>query len=166
MSVLFREDAMRKMTSAEDLDNYLKITNPASWTVLVAIAVLLAAGIIWGACGTVPVTTNATGVVRDGQIECFLPLDADMHATTESKVTVVNYPSSIVSVDTTPYSKREVEESIGRDYASTSLSLTDWSYKVIVALPAEMSGLVDGDEVPVQIVMKEIAPLAALFGGV
>ena len=47
-SHMFRESAVRKMSSAEDLDHYLKVTNPSAWILIGAVTVLLVAAFIWG----------------------------------------------------------------------------------------------------------------------
>jgi hypothetical protein len=162
---MFRETALRKMSSADDLDHYLKVTNPSAWILIGAVAVLIVAGFIWGLTASLPVSTTTTGVIKNGQIACFLPLDDNATVTTDSKVTAAGRETRIDSVDEDPYSKREVSEAIGSDYTTESLDLSQWSYKVVVELPNDMSSWEEGDDVPVVITMKEVAPLVFLFGG-
>lgn len=164
-SLIFRETALQKMSSADDLDRYLKVTNPSAWVLIGAVAVLLVAAVIWGLTATLPIKSSTTGVLKDGQIVCFLPLDENSLATTDSKVTAAGRDTHIVSVNDNPHSQREVAAVIGSDYVVESSGLSQWSYKVIVALPDEMSSWEEGDDVPVQITTKEVAPLAYLFGG-
>lgn len=84
---MFRETALRKMSSAEDLDHYLKVTNPSAWILVGAVAVLLIVAFIWGLTASLPLTKTTTGVLKNGEIICFLPLGEDAIATTDSKVT-------------------------------------------------------------------------------
>ena len=163
-SQMFRESAMRKMSSAEDLDHYLKVTNPSAWILISAVAVLLIAAFIWGLTASLPVSMNTTGVLKNGEIVCFLPLDNNASATTDSKVTAVGYDTRIVSVNNNPHSQREVAAAIGSDYALSTLDVAQWSYKVIVALPDELADWDEGDDVPVVITTREVAPLSYLFG--
>ncbi len=162
---MFRETALRKMSSADDLDRYLKVTNPSAWALIGAVAALLIAGAIWGLTATLPLKVNATGVLKGGEVVCFLPLDDSAIATTDSKVSVAGRESHIVSVNDNPHSQREVAAEIGNDYAAASLGGTSWSYEVIVALPNDLASWEEGDDVPVEITTKEVAPLAYLFGG-
>lgn len=162
---MFRESAVRKMSSAEDLDHYLKVTNPSAWILIGAVTVLLVAAFIWGLTATLPLTTSTTGVLKDGEIICFLPLDEDAIATTDSKVTAAGRETHVVSVNDNPFSQREVAAAIGSDYILASTDLAKWSYKVVVALPDELASFEEGDDVPVQITTKEVAPLSYLFGG-
>ena len=162
-SQIFRETAMRKMSSADDLDHYLKVTNPSAWVLIGAVAVLLVAAFIWGCTATLPLTSNTVGVLKDGEVVCFLPIDNNAMATTESKVTAAGFETHITQVNANPHSLREVEAAIGSDYVASNYS-AQWSYKVTVALPDELSTWVEGDDVPIQITTQEVAPLSYLFG--
>ena len=164
-SQMFRETALRRMSSADDLDHYLKITNPSAWVLIGAVAVLIVAAFIWGLTASLPITTNTTGVLKSGQIVCFLPLDNDAIATPDSKVTAAGRETHITSVNDNPHSQREVAAALGSDYATASLGLAQWSYKLTVAIPDELTSWEEGDDVPVQITTKEVAPLSYLFGG-
>lgn len=162
---MFRDSALRKMSSADDLDRYVKVTNPSAWVLIGAVAVLIIAALIWGFTANLPLNSTVIGVIQDGEVVCFLPLDEKNIATTDSKVTAAGCETYIISVDGDPYSQREVSATLRSDYAVESLKLAQWSYKVTVALPDELSSWEEGDDVPVQITTKEVAPLAYLFGG-
>ena len=45
---IYRQSNLDKMASPDKLDDYIKVSNPAVWIILVAIAVLLAGALIWG----------------------------------------------------------------------------------------------------------------------
>ena len=164
-SQMFRESAMRKMSSADDLDHYLKVTNPSAWILIGTLAVLLVVAFIWGLTASLPVTTTTTGVLKNGEIVCFVPLSEKADVTTDSKVTAASYETHIASISSSPYSQREVAAEIGSDYTVSSLDIAQWSCKVTVALPDEITWWDEGDDVPVQITTKEVAPLSYLFGG-
>ena len=164
-SQIFRETALRKMSSADDLDHYLKVTNPSAWIIIGAITVLIVAAFIWGLTANLPISTNTTGVLKDGQIVCFLPYDGEVVATTDSKVTAAGHETHIVSINDNPHSQREVAAEVGSDYAMSSLDVAQWSYKVIVALPEGISDWDEGDDIPIEVTTREVAPLSFLFGG-
>lgn len=164
-SAIFRDTALRRMSSADDLDRYVRVTNPSAWVLIGAVAALIVAAFIWASTASLPITTTTTGVLKDGQIVCFLPLGEDALATTDSKVTAAGRETRIVSVDDRPHSQREVAAALSNDYAVESLHLAQWSYEVIVALPDELASWEEGDDVPVRITTREVAPLAYLFSG-
>lgn len=169
---MFRETALRKMSSSEDLDRYVKVTNPSAWILIGAVAALLVAAFIWGLTASLPVVSTTTGVIKDDAIVCFLPIGNDPFAATtvatvDSKVTASDYETSIVSIDPDPYSEREVAEILDRDYTFKSLYATEWNYMVVLEVPDILfeTGWKEGDDVPIQITTREVSPLSYLFGG-
>ena len=60
---MFRQQALERLSSPEQLDKTLKVTSPGSWLVLSALGLVVAGVIVWGFVGSVPETTMAQGVV-------------------------------------------------------------------------------------------------------
>ncbi len=63
MKSVFRQSALDKLTSVEQLDKTLKITSPLSWLALVGVTVIIIATIIWSIIGTLPTTVTANGMI-------------------------------------------------------------------------------------------------------
>ena len=53
MSDLFREKSLERISSPEQLDDYIRVTTPSVWLVLIATVILLVGIIIWSFFGTV-----------------------------------------------------------------------------------------------------------------
>lgn len=62
-SPLFRREAMKRISSPEDLTSYLRVTDLGMWIILAAVIVLLAGLFAWAAVGTLETTVNAAAVV-------------------------------------------------------------------------------------------------------
>ncbi len=62
-SGLFRKKSIERVSSPEQLDDYIRVTHPSVWVILIAIIILLTGVIIWAAFGTVSFT-DASGAVR------------------------------------------------------------------------------------------------------
>jgi len=45
---IFRKTSLERISSPERLNDYIKVSNPSVWIILAAIAVLLAAAVVWG----------------------------------------------------------------------------------------------------------------------
>lgn len=56
---IFREVALEQLSSPEQLDQLMQVTNPRGWLALAAMVGLLIAAILWGIFGSIP--TNVTG---------------------------------------------------------------------------------------------------------
>lgn len=62
---LFRKEALERISSPEQLKDYLKVTNPGVWLVLAAVIVLMAGIFVWSATGNMETTVAATVIVTD-----------------------------------------------------------------------------------------------------
>src|SRR5262245_49849827 len=60
---IYRKAALERLTSPEQLDRVLKVTNPRNWASLLAVYVVLGAVIIWGSVAELPVVVRGMGVV-------------------------------------------------------------------------------------------------------
>ncbi len=52
-SGIFREKSIERISSPEELNDYIRVTTPSVWLVLAALIVLLAGMLAWSALGTV-----------------------------------------------------------------------------------------------------------------
>jgi len=64
---LFRQEAMDKTLSPDELDRLMRVTGPKGWLALTALLALVAAAVVWGVLGTIPVAVHADeGVLLGG----------------------------------------------------------------------------------------------------
>lgn len=59
---VFDRESKDQVKSPDKLNEYIRVSTPAVWLLAAALAVVLAALIIWGMTGSVPVNTKTTGV--------------------------------------------------------------------------------------------------------
>ena len=55
MSNLFRKKSLERISSPEQMDDYIRVTTPSVWIVLAALAVLLVGILAWSVFGTMEV---------------------------------------------------------------------------------------------------------------
>src|ERR671920_373391 len=64
---LFRQEAMDKTLSPDELDRLMRVTSPRGWLALIALLALVAAAVAWGIFGTIPVVMSGDpGVLLGG----------------------------------------------------------------------------------------------------
>ena len=56
---IFRAKNVERVTSPEELNDYMKVTTPKVWIVLIAALVFLAGALIWSFFGSVTVTDDS-----------------------------------------------------------------------------------------------------------
>lgn len=69
---IFRKKSLERISSPEQLNDYIKVTNPSVWILLGAIIVLLLGVVIWAVFGQVATTVNAVALVEDGIATCYV----------------------------------------------------------------------------------------------
>ena len=63
MADLYRKSALEKISSPEQLDKTLTVISPLSWLVLVGFTLIIAATIVWGFLGTIPMSITVQGII-------------------------------------------------------------------------------------------------------
>ncbi|MBX3408046.1 MAG: NHLP bacteriocin system secretion protein [Phycisphaeraceae bacterium] len=63
---LFRESALERLSSPEQLDQLLTVTSPKGWIALIALWSVLAAIVVWAVVGRVPTTEQGRGILVVG----------------------------------------------------------------------------------------------------
>lgn len=76
---IFRKEALERLASPEQLDQLMPVTDRRGWLALVAIGLVLFAGVVWGIAGSIPVTIEATGLLmRQGGVEVLTAAQASV----------------------------------------------------------------------------------------
>lgn len=60
---LFRKAALERLSSPEELDQLMQVTNPKGWLALLGLAGLILAALIWGILGHIPTIAQGQGVL-------------------------------------------------------------------------------------------------------
>lgn len=77
MSDLFRKKNMERVSSPEQLNDYIRVSDPGVWMLLIAIIVLLVGVCVWGIFGHLDTRTETAGICKNGKLVCYVR-EADM----------------------------------------------------------------------------------------
>ena len=69
---IFREKSIDRISSPEDLNDYVRVASPGVWLTLAAIIILLVGFLIWGVVGEIQSTIPAVIISDEGVIVCFV----------------------------------------------------------------------------------------------
>lgn len=73
---VFRKKSLDKMKSPENLNDYIHVTNPAVWLILVGVVVLLIGACVWGIFGYIDGAVDVSVTVDRGIAQCLVQEDA------------------------------------------------------------------------------------------
>lgn len=166
---IFNETARKRLTTPDDLDKYLQVTNPSVWTLLIACTALLAGILTWGTFGSISTSVSGTSVVMDdGRILCFLNTEDAKKVHVGDVASVGGQPVKVSSITTVPSSSTEARKILGSDYLTSVLFTGDWAY--MVEFQKDTYGdreLTLSTNVPLEttITTERVAPFSLLFKG-
>ncbi|MBR1497786.1 MAG: hypothetical protein IJ617_09190 [Oscillospiraceae bacterium] len=120
---LFRQRAMERVASPEQLTDYLRVTNPGIWAVLAAVILLLAGLFAWSAVGTLETAVEARAVIRGHAAEIVPAGQGAEKMAAGMPVRIASREYRIVSVDTDAY---------GRTTARAEVLLPDGEYDAAI----------------------------------
>lgn len=69
---LFREKSLQKIQSPEDLNDYIRVSNPGVWLILAAVILLLIGACIWGIFGHLDTVVKTEAYVENGLAACMI----------------------------------------------------------------------------------------------
>ena len=121
---VYRKTSMERISSPEQLNDYLRVTNPAVWIVLAAVAALLVGTLIWGCFTYIGSAVDGVATVEDGVMTVrFADPALEKNVEAGMSVTVGETASAIASVGRT-------ED--GRLFAQAETALADGTYEATV----------------------------------
>lgn len=128
---LFRKKSIERVSSPEQLNDYIRVSNPSVWMILAAIIILLVGVCAWGVLGHLDTTLSVVAVADGGQMTCYVK-EADI-ASVETGMTVV--------VNETEYEIAEIAAepmAVNADFSDYvlhigNLQTGEWVYPVTVA---------------------------------
>ena len=143
---VFRQKSMEKITSPEQMNDYIRVSNPSVWMILAAVIVLLIGVCVWGAFGHLDTVVQTGGICEDGRLTVYLSEgdfarsdgDAILSAASDAAGTPI-----LLDESTDPYLLHLI-----------GLSAGDWVH----ALSAEAPDLKDG-VYTVSVIIERVRPL-------
>ncbi len=156
MSDLFRKKSMEKVTSPEQLNDYIRVSNPGVWTVLAAVVILLAGACVWGIFGRLDSAVQTAGVCSNSEIVCYVK-ESDISGFSEKAFVSVNeeeYP--VTDISSAPV--RLDNEKDGNIIKLAGIIAEDTVYEV----RANAAGLPDGTY-KATVIKERIAPISFIL---
>lgn len=162
-SNIFNKKATEKLRSPDDLDKFVRVTNPSVWVILAAFVALLVGLLAWGVFGSVTTSVTATGVVVNDEAMCFISMDQAAKVDEGDDANVGGERMTVSKVAAVPLSRNEAGKFLPGDYLASSLVKDDWSYQVV--FEGDTSELTEGVPLTVSITVERVAPISLILGG-
>ena len=118
---IFRQKTLDRISSPDQLTDYLRVTNPGVWAVLAAVILLLSGMLVWSAVGTLETKVAAKAVVTDSSAQIIVSGGGTMKEGMPVRIDSREYTISSVG-----------EDEYGRNIAQADVALPDGTYNAEV----------------------------------
>ena len=149
---LFRKESMEHIKSPEQTEDYLKVSHPSAWLV-----VLAAAFFVWGFFGQIPVRLPAAGVVENGEITIFLSAEDVLSVNENVEILIDGIPHKVTQVSNEIISADDLKAQYG-ELKYYQLKPAEWNFQI----KADATGVADGVK-SVSVVTDKIPAITYLF---
>lgn len=128
---LFREKSIERVSSPEQLNDYIRVTGPCIWLVLLGIIVVLIGVIVWGVFGNLETYVSVAAIEEGDSIVCYVKADDIADINKEMMVKINNTDFAIQDIANQPM---QVDEEFPEYLRFVGdLSKGEWVYEVRLA---------------------------------
>lgn len=157
---IFRKSSLDNASSPDQLDDYIRVSGPGMWLVLVVVAAVLCGVLVWGLTGSLPTTVTVNAVAADGRLVCYLSQQDAADVTLGAPVSGAGGSGTVTGISITPLSYEEAAAELSGDYAVSALALDSWNVRVEASVDAPLT---EGAVYPISITTSEIRPFDFLL---
>ena len=152
---VFRQKSLERIASPEQLNDYIKVSNPGIWMLLAAVIALLAGVCVWGIFGHMDTTLTAAAVAEDGAVICYVK-EADAPSLYSGmQVHIGDTECTVQEIAPGPVSAAGSLDAYGLYVGG--LQEGEWVY------PVSLSGSLPDGTYTARIVVESISPISFLL---
>ncbi len=163
---IFRQESLDRVASPEKLNDYIKVSNPSIWLVMLALFALVVGVCVWGATGTLPKTMTVKGVITDERtVTCYIGTSNISSDIIGCKSKIVppqeiqtDISGTVTEISQNPYSAEEIASLLGSDWMINNLVQDNYVYIVTIKLD-EDSSIPDNTLADVTLITSEVKPI-------
>ena len=127
---LFRKTSLDRISSPEQLNDYIRVSTPGVWMLLLAIVVLLVGVCVWGVLGHMDTVLSAAASASDGNVVAYVREEDSSSVKEGMRVTIGENEGKVLSLGAQPV---RVDETFSDYICHTgSLEEGEWVYEVIL----------------------------------
>ena len=154
-SSIFRSKSIDRISSPDQLNDYIRVATPRMWAVLIGVLVLLAGTLVWAALGYIESKVQGVAIVTGGECTVYIAQDKSVLVSIGDPVRIYNTDLEVTEVSGEPFVMSENFPEYARKLGGFSVG--EW----ICAANTASTTLPDGIY-PATVTEESISPLSFL----
>lgn len=155
-SSLYREKNVQRASSPEQLNQYIRVSSPGVWAVLLGIIILLAGVCVWGIFGRLETTVKAVAISDGAKVVCYIR-ESEAASISEGNMVRINGGEYTVSAVSS-----QAVQADGGDFTDYALHIADFQRGEWVC-GVETDGTIAAGAYYAEVVTETISPLSFVF---
>lgn len=153
-SQLFREKSLERVSSPEQLNDYIRVANPSVWMALIAVVFLLIGICVWGVFGKLDTVLSVGAITEGEQTVCYVKESDIGSVSSDLKVRLNGEEYGIKEIALQPI---QLDEDFPEYLAHLGgIAQGEWAYAVTL----DGTAGADGGIYEAQIVIESISPMS------
>lgn len=152
---LFREKSIKKISSPEQINYYIKTSNPSIWIILSAVAILLIGVLTWAVFGELEITVPTVTVCENGKVYCYISENDMEKITDNSYARIESSEYSLDNISKLPVPASDVISSYGLHIGN--FESDEWVYI------AEIESALEDGIYKTNIIIESVSPISLLM---
>lgn len=153
-SQLFRAKSLERVSSPEQLNDYIRVANPSVWIALAAVVFLLIGICVWGVFGRLDTVLTVGAITEENRTVCYVKESDIGSVSTNLKVRLNGEEYEISEIAVQPI---QIDEAFPEYLAHLGgITQGEWAYAVVLDSVAG----VDGGIYEAQIIIESISPMS------
>ncbi|MEN6418582.1 MAG: hypothetical protein ABFC73_06635 [Clostridiaceae bacterium] len=167
-SSIFRKESIERISSADQLDDYIRVQKPSVWILLMLVVALLVAAFVWAGTTKLETTVTAFGIMdsenSNDTVTCYLTPDK-AEIVKIGQATILSYDKEYqgtVTAVSGPYSFKEIATDFldGNTYAVYMADIREGNNYYQVTIQGKN---LPGGAFDVTIIGESVSPISFLF---
>ncbi|MCR5403935.1 MAG: hypothetical protein K6E91_09005 [Butyrivibrio sp.] len=153
---VFRDKSIERISSPEQLNDYVRLTDPGVWFVVAAIMIILVGTFIFGITGHIDSSVPGVCISDGSSAVCLVKKEFGDRLTDDMHVQVNSAEYSVLLKKSKPVSIDQTIDSYALFVGDMELS--EWVYEI------EVEGNIPEGVYEARLVTERISPLSFIFG--
>jgi len=132
---IFRKKSLDRVSSPEQLTDYIKVSSPSVWIVLLAVVIMLISVLIWSVFGAIPSTVKINALVKDGVAVCYVDSNTVVKLKAGMPSELAGTKGTVLEISGTPLFADDLRKTMADKVTEESLIKEEWNYPVKVNAP-------------------------------